>query len=278
MAEEVVIPVFTDQTVTTTAPEAATAEGNPNAQNTEDQATPAKPEGEKPEETPTPEQEAKRKQNRLDRKLEKAFRQRAEAQARADFLDKQLAEERAKNTPKPEGKPTLEQFDFDPEKYAEASAKYAITQAGKELEAKQRADSQKQYQEKLTAAWEEKVERGSEKYDDWMEKVGDIKPIVPFVAALMEAENGDDIAYYLGSNPKEAERIARLPPLSQVREIGKLEAKLAAKPVNPKTPSNAVAPIKPVGGSASPSTKKLVDVEDQDEFEKRRRVQIAQRR
>ena len=39
----------------------------------------------------------------------------------------------------------------------------------------------------------------------------------------MEAENGDDIAHYLGKNPKEAHRIAQLHPRSQIREIGKLE-------------------------------------------------------
>lgn len=264
------------------AAKAAPAEGGKNAaQDTGDQATPAKPEGDKPDAVaePTPEQVAKRNQNRLDRKIDKAYRKAAEQTARADFLEKQLNEERQKVAPKQDdGAPKLEQFDYDPEKYAQAVADHRLTQAGKEAEAKQKAEAQKQYQEKLTTAWEEKVERGTEKYDDWQEKVGDLKPVVPFIAALMEAENGDDIAYYLGSNPKEAERIVRLPPISQAREIGKLEAKLLSEPAKPKVPSNAPAPLKPVGGSGSPSTRKLTEIDDQNEFEKRRRATIAQRR
>jgi len=279
MSEE--IPVFADQTVkpvVVPAVPAVPAEGGDTpAQNTGGEATPADPKA-KTEEAPTPEQVAKRNQNRLDRKIDKAVRQRAEAQAKADFLERQLAEERAKNQPaKPEGKPTLEQYEFDIEKYAQALSEYTLKQSEKESAVRRQAESQRQYQERLAATWEEKVERGSEKYDDWNSVVGELKPDTPLKVALMLAKNGDDIAHYLGSNPKEARRIAQLPPLSQVREIGNLEARLAAEPAKPKLPSSAPEPIKPVGGSSSPSTKKLTEM-NQDEFEKRRRAQIAARR
>gem|GEM_PF-4077849 len=45
---------------------------------------------------------------------------------------------------------------------------------------------------------------------------------------MMQADNGDDIAYYLGTHMDEARAINALDPVSQIRAIGRLEAKLAA--------------------------------------------------
>jgi hypothetical protein len=58
------------------------------------------------------------------------------------------------------------------------------------------------------------------------------------------------LAYYLGSNPKDAERISRMSPLAQAKEIGKIEAKLASDPPVKRTTS-APAPISPVTARSS---------------------------
>ena len=274
------IPVFAESTpevvapATPSEPEApapAEAVEAPTDQNTGEQAPPATPEGEKPEEV-TPEQAAKRRQNRLDRKLDKAYRQKAEAQARAEFLEKRVAElERPKA---PEGEPKLEQFDYDPEKYATAKAEYAKTQAAKELETKQKAETAKQAQAKLLTAWEEKVTRAEDKYDDWQEKVGELQPTNALISAIMEADNGEDVAYYLGTHPKEAQRLAQLSPLSQVREIGKLEAKLASTPEKPKAPSKAPAPITPLKGVAATAAPEPSESDDMKTWMRKRQKQV----
>ena len=62
---------------------------------------------------------------------------------------------------------------------------------------------------------------------------------------IQASEIGPDVIYWLGSNPKEADRIARLSPLLQAREIGKIEARLGANPPAKKT-TTAPAPIAPV--------------------------------
>lgn len=256
----------------------AVAADAPVVQNTGEQAPPAEPE-EKPEEV-TPELAAKREGRRFERKLDKAYRQRAEAQARAEILEKQLAEARQQTAPsKPaEGEPRLEQFDYDPEKYATAKAEYAKTQAGKELEAKQRAESGKAERQRLMSAWEEKVERADDKYEDFATVVGDLQPNSPFVAAIMEAENGEDIAYHLGKNPKEAQRIAQLGPLAQAREIGKLEAKLLAKPVEPKAPSRAPAPITPLTGASPVTSDAPSETDDMRSWMRKRQKQVHGKR
>jgi hypothetical protein len=225
----------------------------------------------------TPEQAAKREQRRAQNKLEKAFRQRAEAQAKAELLEKRLAE--LEKPKAPQGEPKLEDFDYDPEKYAAAKADYAKSQATKDFEAKQATESHQKAHQKMLSDWEVKAERGADKYDDWQETVGDLQPNSPFVAAMMEAENGDDIAHYLGSNPKKANRIAQLSPLSQIREIGKLEAKLLLTPEKPKTPSKAPAPITPLTGTtASAATAEPSEQDDMATWMKKRQKQVHGKR
>ena len=86
-----------------------------------------------------------------------------------------------------------------------------------------------------------------DKYDDFEQVVKN--PNLPISDAMAEAikasEVGPDVAYYLGTNIKEAARIAKLSPLLQAKEIGKIEGKLADNPTIKKTTS-APAPISPV--------------------------------
>ena len=258
---------------------APVAESLPKETNTEEAAPSAEPEA-KPEPELTPEQLAAKRERRAQNKLEKAYRVRAEALAKADLLEKRLAELESKSSTPPAqpGEPRLEQFDYDPEKYATAKAEFAKTQAAKEIEAKQRTESQQAAQKKLTSDWETKAERGADKYDDWQDKVGDLKPTAPFVAALMKAGNGDDIAYHLGSHPKEAQRIASLEPIEQFLEIGLLSAKLSAKPVEPKVPSKAPAPITPVAGTASALSENIQTEDDYGKWFKMRQKQVHGKR
>ncbi len=255
------------------------AESDPKvAQDSGEQAPPAESEGEKPKEELTPEQAAKRDGRRFERKLDKAYRQRAEAQARAELLEKRLKEiEERSKPPEPEGAPTLEQFEYDPEKYANAKAEFAKKQAAKELTAKQQAEQAEQARKRLISGWEQKYEKGEEKYDDYATVVGQIQPDSAFAAAIMEADNGEEIAYYLGKNIKEANRIAALSPLSQVREIGKIEAKLLAKPAEPKTPSKAPAPITPLSGAAQVATDVPSENDDMKTWIRKRQKQLGRK-
>jgi len=249
-------------------------------QDTEEAAPSAEPEAKPEVKDLTPEQLAAKRDRRAQNKLEKAYRVRAEALAKADLLEKRLAELESKSvTTKPqEGEPTLAQFDYDPEKYATAKAEFAKTQAAKEIEAKQRTESQQRAHQKLVSDWETKAERGADKYDDWQDVVGEIQPTAPFVAALMEADNGDDIAHYLGKHPSEAKKIAALSPMAQVREIGKLEAKLSSKSVEPKAPSKAPAPITPLTGAAPKTPDGPSEQDDTKDWIRKRQKQVHGRR
>ena len=119
----------------------------------------------------------------------------------------------------------------------------------------QQQQFEKQRQE-LLGGYHDKEEVARDKYEDFEQVAYNPKlPITDVMAQTIQAsDNGPDIAYYLGTNPKEADRISRLVPLLQAKEIGRLEAKIASDPVTKQT-SRAPAPISPVtprnGGSSS---------------------------
>ena len=119
----------------------------------------------------------------------------------------------------------------------------------------QQQQFEKQRQE-LIGGYHDKEEVARDKYEDFEQVAYNPKlPITDVMAQTIQAsDNGPDIAYFLGTNPKEADRISRLVPLLQAKEIGRLEAKIASDPVTKQT-SKAPAPISPVtprnGGSSS---------------------------
>lgn len=245
-------------------------------QNVSEQAPEDVVESPQTEKSDTDDTPRKPSQSKFDRKIDKLNRAIGEQKARADMLERQLQEAR----PKPEVKSDgirLEDFDFDVDKYAEAKVKAAEEATLKRLSEEQKAQSFKKAQESLINEWEIKSSKADSKYDDWDEVVGEMKPVSQLSIAIMQAENGVDIAYYLGKNIKEAHRIAALDPIAGLREIGKLEAKLLAEPLKARTPSNAPAPITPVKGSGVSNKTIFDDNLSQEEFEKIRNKQLKRR-
>jgi len=133
------------------------------------------------------------------------------------------------------------------EAYAEALA----LQKAEELIAKREAAKQ---QSQVLESYHDKEEEARGKYDDFEQVAYNPKlPITNVMAETIQSSDvGPELAYYLGSNPKEAERISRMTPLSQAKEIGKIEAKLVSSPPVKKTTS-APAPISPVTARSSGS-------------------------
>src|SRR5512137_1572965 len=146
----------------------------------------------------------------------------------------------------PKEVPSIDNFD-SPDAYAEALA----LKKAEELLAQR--DRQKE-QAVIVEAYGEREEKARDKYDDYEDVVYNPKLRITDVMAetIQHSEIGPDLAYWLGSNPKEADRIARLSPIMQAREIGKIEAKLADNPPVKKTTS-APSPISPVTARSSGS-------------------------
>jgi len=142
---------------------------------------------------------------------------------------------------------TADQFETT-EAYADALA----YQKAEELIAKREAAKQ---QSQILESYQDLEEEARAKYDDFEQVAYNPKlPITNVMAETIQSSDiGPELAYYLGSNPKDAERISRMTPLGQAKEIGKIEAKLAAEPPVKRTTS-APAPISPVTARTSGSS------------------------
>lgn len=142
--------------------------------------------------------------------------------------------------------PSIEQF-ASPDDYADALAE----RKAEELLARR---EQARAQSEIIEGYHDREEEARNKYDDFEQVAYNPKlPITDAMAQTIQSSDiGPDMAYYLGTNPKEAERISRLSPLSQAKELGKIEAKLSDNPPVKKT-SNAPAPIAPVTARSSGS-------------------------
>jgi hypothetical protein len=215
-------------------------------------------------------------------------------QKKIDRLTKQLAEserqleaarktEPAKAAPAPvvDVEPKREDFASDAD-WMKATAKYIARQ---ELKAEREEQTKKEADEARKAefdAYNEKAIAAKAKYDDWAEVVGQSITIPPSVhAAVIEMENGPDVAYYLGTHP---EFCKELMEMSQSKANGKIWAiseKLAAdegeeeeeteeevEPEKPKVEAKPekkkFEPIKPLGGGSTKSSVRLDQLEMKD--------------
>ena len=153
----------------------------------------------------------------------------------------------------PKEVPPADQFD-SVEAYAQALAE----RKAQELLQQRQLQEQKS---QILEAYHDREEEARAKYDDF-EQVA-YNPNVPITNVMAEtiqaSDIGPDVAYYLGSNPKEADRISRLSPYLQAKEIGKIEVRLTDNPPTKKT-SSAPAPIAPV--TARGGTGKVMDTTD----------------
>jgi hypothetical protein len=146
----------------------------------------------------------------------------------------------------PKEMPSIDNFEST-DAYAEALA----LRKAEELIAQR--DRQKE-QAQVVEAYSEREEKARDRYDDFEDVVYNPKLRITDVMAesIQSSDNGPDLAYWLGSNPKEAERIARLSPILQAKEIGKIEVRLADNPPVKKSTS-APTPISPVTARSSGS-------------------------
>ena len=227
----------------------------------------------KPEEPPIP----KGVQKRIDR----AVRQRYEAEARAKMLEERLTSlEQQQRQPvqqreRDDSEPTIDKFqNFD--EYVAAKAEWIagkkIEQTLSEREKRQAAEREAAERTKTAGEWQKRIEKATAEMPDFEDVLAssDVPMTQPMQQAIMESDIGPRLAYHLAQNPEEAIKIAEMSPLRAIAALGRLEERLSTTPT--KTASNAPAPIKPVGQRASAG--KDPDKMSVDEWMKWRREQI----
>lgn len=98
---------------------------------------------------------------------------------------------------------------------------------------------------------------GVEKYPDFGNSVTTLNDIglqsnPELFNNIVDSDNPSDIMEYLANNLDEAEKFMDYSPAKMIRELTKLDIKLAGATAKSKPVSNAPAPIKPLSGKTAP--------------------------
>jgi hypothetical protein len=214
--------------------------------------------------------EEKKQNPKLEKRFSELTKQRKEAEARAEELERRLAAlEGTKAQPaqaQPEGnrKPTPDEYK-DAFEYAEALADWSAEQAlvKREQEVKRKEfEAQKQ---KVIQTWQEKLEATKAELPDYEDMVASSNVAVNDTVrdAILESDVGPRILYELASDDEMAEKLSTMSTASALKLIGKLEAKFekTEEPVKAEkktvaAKSKAPEPIRPLrstGGVAEVS-------------------------
>jgi len=213
----------------------------------------------------------------VQKRIDELTRKRHDERRRADQLEQELANLRKQHEQANSanqrvdslGAPDPSQYPagrYDPD-YIEAMAEYKVEQR---FQAKERQAVQQQKQQQFATSEKEIAA----KYPDYEDaradfQSHDLAKIPEFIEIIQESEAPAELAYFLGKNPEELDKIGNMTPLQASRYIGKLEAQLLKNtPSEPakKPVSNAPKPIDPLTGGRATTGVKDPDKMNMDEY------------
>jgi hypothetical protein len=218
----------------------------------------------------------KPKNKGVGKRIDELTREKYDAQRERDYWREQ-AQRNLPEPPKeaqkqaaPSDEPKLEDFGYDIPEYNRAWYAWQKGQETKAQEESKKVEAQRERQRKF----QESAAAFAEATPDFHEVV--TNPSLPMtdqmVEVISESDNPAEVAYYLGKNPQEAEKIAGMSPAGIGRAIGRIEATLTAEPprqITPKTVTKAPPPVTTVSGS--PAAVKSYDDMSMEEYDAARR-------
>jgi len=229
--------------------------------------------------------EAQEKPTGIQKRISELVHERNEARRtleaerrRLDQVVEMLAQQR-QAAPEPEPvPPTLEQFQFDEDKYRAAVIDYAQKQATVAARAEIQQWQAQQAQQAKAQSFKARESEFAKSAEDYADTVYD--PSLPITAAMaeviQESEVGPQLAYHLAKNRAVAEQLAKLPERAMAREIGRLEAKLSVPAPRP-VPVTKAPPPPPKIEATAPEVEKNPEDMPVEEWVKWREKQIRNR-
>jgi hypothetical protein len=269
-------------------------------------AKPAEPDDEGGDDLPEHVRKVIGKKHRLQKEAEEfardQWRERQAAETRAEKLQRELEEEKAKSrpaTPKAT-EPKADDFATVAE-YSRALAKFW---AAEELQAERdKAEQQRQADEKADRerTFGQRLAAAKVKYPDFEDALKSVAGTdaerVPLdvIEYMQESEHGADLLYHLIKHPETLERFRKLSPRRCLAELGKLEttfekqaetptaslSQAAATPATTPAVSKAPAPIAPLDSAKSTVVHKdpqTMTFQELREFERKREAEKRARR
>jgi len=203
---------------------------------------------------------AEKPKDKLNKRFDKVSKRAQEAEAEAAELRNRLKELEGRVNPQQQqaqqtqpvyddGKPSASQFN-DAFEYAEALAKWSADNALRQRDAQEAA-------RKNQDSWNAKLEKAKAEYEDWDDVVPKSKVIVrdEIRDSILESDVGPQILYALASDDEFAKKLAAMPVIKALKELGKLEAKFESKAEEKPqakqaniSRSKAPSPISPLTG------------------------------
>ncbi len=133
---------------------------------------------------------------------------------------------------------------FDQDAYQKAVSEYNKAETKRLLEDERQKTEMAQAVARVNQSWDASRKTHPD-FDEVRSKVegtpADEFPQFVLNYIVKDSEDPGEVSYYLWSHPEDAQRIAKLPPIRAIAELGKLEARLS-KPVEAKAPVKEVAP------------------------------------
>jgi hypothetical protein len=195
---------------------------------------------------PTPEKPVSKRQQQIN----DLIRKQTETDLRNRALEAEMAAlKAAKAEPKAEpaaavaAEPIVDPKDPEPQeadfedyrKFVQAVARWEIRQSKREADAAadvqrrtEAAAAQRDSLQQRTSSWVERRDAFAAANPDFTTKalpfLDHVTAGTPIGDALLDSDVGPQMALYLATHPDEADRIARLAPISALRALGKLEA------------------------------------------------------
>lgn len=175
----------------------------------------------------------------------------------------------------------LADFEYDEERYAEYVAEVAAEKAAQKLESTRTAKESERTRRERVSKFKELESKFKTEIEDYEDVAYYARIDDHVVDLVMAMDEGPRIAYHLGKNPDVAARINSLDPKLAGVELGRLDQKLAIEREQAKAKAVSKAPPPPpkIDATETATSKAWNDPSlSQEEFNKRRRQHIAQRR
>jgi hypothetical protein len=193
-----------------------------------------------------------RKNKGVGKRINELTREKYEAIRKAEALERRVAELEKGGTqqsaPEQTGRPKLEDYDFDNDKYLEALADWKVDQKLSAKSNNDRREVQAQAVEKRIATYAEKNPEA------WHEAVtAPVNYTEPMLAALAESELMPEIGVYLAQHLDEADAISKMSPAGQIKAIARIEASLAPQGAASSTQTARVEPPKKLTTTPPPA-------------------------
>lgn len=239
-------------------------------------------------------EEKPRPKNGFKKRVDRERRKVAERDQRIAALEAELAKRNSSQDAtasvqtNSDQEPNPDNFDTVAD-YNKAVIKWELKQERLEREKQEKVSKEKTYHDELKSKYEDRrkefvktVNDFEDVVADFADKYGDFKASPAIVEALLSSEFGPEIFYQVVKDHGEYERLSQMPDVAIIRELGKIEARLAlAKESQSSTKpkmSKAPAPVSKLSGGTVSTTKSLSDPDISfAEYEQIRMKQLKQK-